>query len=171
MTSLEERRELLQHLQWADASVWSGVLALGTPLDERLKGWLHHIHLVQRAFAHIWEGREVEMSEPGEFEDAASLLVWGQGAHRKLTTFLETVDEEALGQELAIPWTEQLTERFNQPISPVTLGQTMFQVVQHSTHHRGQVCSRLRELGGEPPMVDYILWNWLGQPEPQWPDP
>jgi uncharacterized damage-inducible protein DinB len=28
----------------------------------------------------------------------------------------------------------------------------------HSEHHRAQVATRLRALGGNPPMTDYILW-------------
>ncbi len=39
----------------------------------------------------------------------------------------------------------------------------------HSTHHRGQVAARLRELGGEPPLVDFIAWLWWKRPEPEWP--
>jgi uncharacterized damage-inducible protein DinB len=35
----------------------------------------------------------------------------------------------------------------------------LVQVVLHSQHHRGQVASRLRALGGTPPTVDYILWK------------
>jgi uncharacterized damage-inducible protein DinB len=44
----------------------------------------------------------------------------------------------------------------------------MFQVTSHSTHHRGQVNARLRALGGEPPLVDYIAWVWFGKPAADW---
>lgn len=39
---------------------------------------------------------------------------------------------------------------------------------QVSTYHRGQANSRLRELGGKPPLVDYIAWIWFGRPAPRW---
>jgi len=45
----------------------------------------------------------------------------------------------------------------------------MYQVIIHSTHHRGQVNSRIRELKGEPPLVDFIVWIWLGKPAAAWP--
>jgi hypothetical protein len=32
----------------------------------------------------------------------------------------------------------------------------------------GQVNVRLRELGCEPPLVDFIAWIWLGQPSADW---
>jgi uncharacterized damage-inducible protein DinB len=39
----------------------------------------------------------------------------------------------------------------------------------HTVYHRGQVNARVRALGGEPPLVDYIAWLWLGRPAPEWP--
>jgi uncharacterized damage-inducible protein DinB len=38
----------------------------------------------------------------------------------------------------------------------------------HSHYHRGQNATRLRELGGEPPMTDLIVWYWKGRPRPDW---
>ncbi len=43
-----------------------------------------------------------------------------------------------------------------------------FQVANHSTYHRGQVNRSLRQLGGEPPLVDYIAWVWFGKPKAEW---
>jgi uncharacterized damage-inducible protein DinB len=40
--------------------------------------------------------------------------------------------------------------------------------VLHTQHHRGQVCTRLREVGGEPPTVDFIVWLWENRPDPTW---
>jgi uncharacterized damage-inducible protein DinB len=37
----------------------------------------------------------------------------------------------------------------------------MVNVVNHSTYHRGQVASMLRQLGGKPAATDYVLF--LGQ--------
>jgi uncharacterized damage-inducible protein DinB len=50
-----------------------------------------------------------------------------------------------------------------------TIGETILQVALHSIYHRGQVNARLRALGQEPPLVDYIAWIWLGRPDPKWP--
>ena len=32
----------------------------------------------------------------------------------------------------------------------------------------GQVMTRLRELGGAPPLVDYVIWVWSGSPVADW---
>ena len=34
----------------------------------------------------------------------------------------------------------------------------LLQTVLHSQHHRGQIATRLRDLGGAPSTVDYIIW-------------
>src|SRR5574339_581065 len=33
---------------------------------------------------------------------------------------------------------------------------------------RAQNATRLRELGGAPPLTDLIVWWWKGRPEPAW---
>ena len=38
------------------------------------------------------------------------------------------------------------------------------QCVMHSQYHRGQNATRLRELGGSPPITDYILWLYKSKP-------
>lgn len=35
----------------------------------------------------------------------------------------------------------------------------LFHMVNHATHHRGQVLSEIRRLGGEPPVTDYIFYK------------
>jgi uncharacterized damage-inducible protein DinB len=40
----------------------------------------------------------------------------------------------------------------------------------HSAYHRGQVASQLRELGGEPPLTDFVAWIWLDRPPADWGD-
>jgi hypothetical protein len=38
----------------------------------------------------------------------------------------------------------------------------------HGQNHLGQYLTRLRENGGKPPTLDYILWAKV-QPIPSWP--
>ncbi|HIE93786.1 MAG TPA: hypothetical protein EYQ83_13305 [Acidobacteria bacterium] len=52
-----------------------------------------------------------------------------------------------------------------------SVGDSAMQVTSHSTHHRGQLNTRLRELGEEPPQFDYIAWVWFGRPTAEWNEP
>ena len=38
-------------------------------------------------------------------------------------------------------------------------------VVNHSTYHRGQVASKLKRLGVEPPVTDFIFWAFEQIPQ------
>ena len=162
--------DLLRHLEWTDAEIWKTVLEQADlPLDSKLEGWLHHVHTVQHAFLHIWRGEPVELPAAAEFPEPPSLARWGREAHSQIRAALADAEEAELQRELDIPWAAHVEERFGSPIRPVTLEQSVLQITLHTTHHRGQVVARLRELGGEPPLIDFIAWIWSGQPAPDWP--
>lgn len=40
-----------------------------------------------------------------------------------------------------------------------TIGEIITQVINHGTHHRGQIVSQLRSMGVEPPELDYIFYR------------
>lgn len=161
--------DLLRHLGWADACVWRAVLACDAARDDaRLLFWLHHIHTVQHAFLRIWRSEELELPELAHFPDRPSLARWGRTAHQEIVAFLGTADEATLAAELRVPWTERLEETWEKPIEHPSLAHSAVQVAMHSAHHRGQAAARLREVGGEPPLVDFIAWLWWGRPEPDW---
>ncbi len=174
MRSTDLLGDLVRHAEWADATMWHTVLgALGEEpqaLDSKVEFWLHHIHVVQHAFPRMWRGEPLEFPEIGDFADPQALARWGREGHAELQQYLSDAADAELEREFEVPWTEELKERWNRPIQPVNVAQSAVQVVMHSTHHRGQLASRLREQGAEPPMVDFIAWVWFGRPEAQWPE-
>ena len=54
------------------------------------------------------------------------------------------------------------------PPAKISIRQALTQAAMHSHYHRGQNATRLRELGGVPPMTDFIAWLHKGQPPAQW---
>jgi uncharacterized damage-inducible protein DinB len=44
----------------------------------------------------------------------------------------------------------------------------VLQVVLHSTYHRAQVATRVREFGATPELTDFVAWVWMNRPEPKW---
>jgi uncharacterized damage-inducible protein DinB len=69
----------------------------------------------------------------------------------------------------ALPWMDMVSAQLGRTLVVPTLAETLLQVPMHSMHHRGQINARLRELGNEPPLVDFIAWIWLGKPAAEWP--
>lgn len=167
----EHLKDLTDHLDWADAGLWRAVLAKeGAAEDERLLFLLHHIHLVQHAFLSVWTEQPLDpLPELAGFDGPRAVAAWGRGRIEGVRTYLAEASPEELERELDFPWAADLEKRFNRPLGPVQLQQSALQVALHSLHHRAQAATRLRELGGEPPPLDFIIWLWHDRPAAQWP--
>ena len=163
-----EFRELVTHMTWADGQTWKAVRA--TPAagsDERLKWLLHHSHLVQSIYLQAWRGDAFQLTEVSSYPDLASIEEWTRPYYPLVAAFAETADESTFHQPVNFPWSAMIAEKFGQ-VLPATLSESVFQVFLHTAYHRGQISTRIRELGGEPPLVDFLYWVWAGKPAPEW---
>jgi uncharacterized damage-inducible protein DinB len=164
-------QELFHHMHWADGLVWNSVLKLSGPNnDSRLQELLYHIHVVQYAYLGIWLNQPLDLPKATDFGSIKDISQWGYEYHREVEKYLDKIDESSLEGIVNPPWVDRIEELLGKPPSPATVAQTMLQVVSHSTYHRGQVNRRLREIEGEPPLVDFISWIWLGKPQATWPE-
>jgi uncharacterized damage-inducible protein DinB len=158
-------RELARHMAWADETVWNAVQATPQGMDDpKIADTLHHIHLVQHIFLQAWTGAPFEVRERSQFATSNDIAAWGMEARRGVLNFVEGVSFEHLEQGFRMPWAAFFEQQAQKPAAVHTLGESILQVFLHSQHHRGQVCVRLREVGGVPPTVDFILWLWSGRP-------
>jgi uncharacterized damage-inducible protein DinB len=149
--NLETLRELYLHQEWADNRILDAVRAHSAAAgDEDMRRRLHHMAGVQRGFLALFLAKPFdvasEMRLPETLEEIERRFA---EAHERADAFLKGLDEAALTHSFDMPWISGLR---------ITVGQAMLQVVMHSQHHRAQCSMRLRELGGTPPMVDYIMW-------------
>ena len=158
------------HMEWADSRVWRAVLAHPNAVqDTRLRELLLHLHGVQRAFLALWTGQPLDFSA---FNAAASDVMAAEpivrAYYRDLHAAVASFDDTTLRRPIVTPGLERYEQQMGRTLETPTLAETMLQVASHSTYHRGQVNARLREVGGEPPLVDYIAWIWFGRPAPDW---
>ncbi len=169
MNDLVSLQELFRHMEWADSLIWTAVFASPeASSDTALRDRLHHTHLVQRAFLRVWRG-DYSGPQASSFTDSRSLLHWAREYYAELTRYMSRLNGKGLGRPLAVPWAQMIESRLGRKAEAPSLGETLLQVTMHSAYHRGQVSTRLRELGGEPPLTDFIVWVWLGKPQPAWP--
>lgn len=169
MMNMNALADLYRHMEWADATVWTSVLASESGrADAKLREYFYHLHVVQRAFLRVWRGEPRDTPYP-TFDDAPSLLLWGRTYYGEAFAHLETLNDEKLSGAMPMPWASMVERRLGRAPETTTIGETALQVTLHSQYHRGQINARLREVGGEPPLVDYIAWVWLGRPAAQWP--
>ena len=159
MTIRDDLASLLAYNRWADARVIEAVRALGpeTYTREPEPGWpsvrstLVHVAGATR----IWAARlagETVTTRPTEDEhptldDAERLLSEGQAAvERALAASADRLDAMLEYRDLA-----GKSQR-------LPLWSVFRHVVNHATYHRGQVASKLRRLGAEPPSTDLAFW-------------
>ncbi|HZS05484.1 MAG TPA: DinB family protein [Blastocatellia bacterium] len=169
MADINTLTDLYRHMEWADATVWASVFASENGrADAKLREYLYHLHTVQRAFLLVWRNEPFPASPP-TFEDAESLMNYGRAYYGEARAYLGALNDERASQPMPMPWAAMVEQRLGRRPETTTVGETALQVALHSMYHRGQINTRLREVGGSPPLVDYIAWVWLGRPAANWP--
>jgi uncharacterized damage-inducible protein DinB len=156
-------QDMYGHQEWADAEHWRAFDALEAareyaPLRQRL----HHIHQVQRMFA--WalgdRVRQPTVTRITDFATFDALKAYARGSHEQIRTLVSGISTARLSESVSMPW-------FKPPLE-ITVESALAQLAMHSHYHRGQNAVILRELGGEPPTTDLIVWLWKGRPAPDW---
>ena len=159
---------LFTHMEWADAETWTAAVVLpDARRDTRLLQLFYHLHTVQWVYLQMWQSQPLDIPPEGSFADITAVLRWARPYYPEAIAFLRGVEEGSLRRTLAIPWAAEVKKRYGSA-SEVTLWETMMQVVLHSTYHRGQIATRIRELGGEPQVTDFVAWVWKSRPERRW---
>jgi uncharacterized damage-inducible protein DinB len=159
-------RDLYGHQVWADAEHFRAIGAHPAARgDKAILVRLHHIAIVQRAFLWAVGDRQdaFEFTKPEDFASLDALKRYVREHHDGLVPIIATVSDLRLAESIEIPW-------FKDPPLSLTVAEALTQGAMHSHYHRGQNATRLREIGGEPPMTDYIVWLWKGRPEADWTD-
>jgi uncharacterized damage-inducible protein DinB len=157
MGLLTQSRQLLLYTLWANRLCLE--TAAGIPHEAltrdagvsfgSLLGTLAHILRSQRRWLARFTGQM--QPEAVEFPDLETLTAgWAETA-AQLEFFLASLTEDQLAADITWEDTE---------LGPVTrpLWQPVSHMVNHSTYHRGQVVSLMRQLGYQPPKTDLIFF-------------
>jgi len=154
--------ELYAHQKWADAEHWRAFEGHPSALaDKALFERLHHIHVVQHAFLWITGPRtsQFEHKKIEAFPDPPALKAYARQGLADLDERLAGAGK-GLEEVIEIPWFR--------PTLKISRRHALMQAVMHSHYHRGQNATRFRELGGSPPVTDFIRWLQAGQPDASW---
>lgn len=160
---------LFRHMEWADARLWRAALAL--PADagaDSLRELLTHVHVVQRAFLQLWRNAPVTaMADAEGLADLPSVLAWARPYYADASAAIGGMSLADLDRELVPPWAKYFVPDGQTP-GASTVAETALQVWSHTTHHRAQLATRVRAMGGDPPITDFIGWMWHGRPDADW---
>jgi uncharacterized damage-inducible protein DinB len=154
-------RDLLRHAEWANAvffHMWGKSPARD---NEEMRRRVAHIIAVQQAFLSIVRNESAGLPADGPPPSYEELKTRARTSHAELNAHLAGLQEEALSNKVRIVW-------FPDPPCIITVADALVQVAMHTQHHRGQCMTRLKDHGGEPKNVDWIIWLWQQKPAGRW---
>ena len=103
----------------------------------------------ERRWLSIWQGNPVAPLKPEDFPDVASVASCWEAVEQDMLSF--AVAGPAVDRSVSVP----------QPggkIAVFPLNQLMQHVVNHSSYHRGQVATLMRQLGAMPAKTDLVTY-------------
>lgn len=159
---VDTARELLKYTLWADRRV---LAALGEVRDEdlvrpagasfsSLLRTLAHILGAERVWLSRFVGQAIDpFPAEDDYPDRASLVAGFEELWPQLEFFLAALTDAQLRS--SFEWTNSRGETHRRQV-----WQAVLHVCNHSSYHRGQAVSLLRQLGYEPPSTDLIyFWS------------
>lgn len=153
-------RDLVQHKAWASAALLNAIRSSDSAAhDEALRLLLHHIILANRFWLFSCLDRPFAVADesrvPGSLEAVADLF---RATHAVEAEWMSRIGESELARRLEGPLI---------PGGGCSIAHAYVQVCMHSQGHRSQCATRLRSLGGQPPVTDFIVWL-QDRPVAQW---
>ena len=159
---------LFAYNRWADARMLDACRQVPPERygEELAPGWAS----LRSSVAHIagatdlWVRRF--LGQPADAFVPESELATPAAAARLSAAALGTLDRMALEltpEQLAAPFTYR---NLRGQVATVPLWAALRHVVNHATYHRGQVASKLRRLGVEPPVTDLVYFAIEQTPQP-----
>lgn len=157
---LKDIRELYHYNRWANHRILAAAGKLAGDAFIRPMG--NSFSSVRNTLAHIlgaewiwlerWQGRfPTALLDAGGFPSVRSLESRWKTVEQDQDRFIQALAEQRLKEDLS--YLNREGRRFSYP-----LWQQMVHVVNHSSYHRGQVTTLLRQLGAEAVSTDLLLY-------------
>jgi len=153
-------RQLYDYNRWADRRI----LAMASTLTNEdfirpmgnsfssVRDTLSHILGAEWIWLERWQGRSPKaLLDAATFPQVQSLESRWETLEHDQTQFIEALTPQRLVEELG--YVNLRGQRYSYP-----LWQQMVHVVNHSSYHRGQITTLLRQLGAEAVSTDFLVY-------------
>jgi len=144
-------RDLVRHKAFANTALLIAIRRhQAAAQDDELRKLLHHILLANRFWLMLSLELPFDRDEEARLpESLDSLAALYRKTHALELNWICGAQEADLTRVVETPFL---------PGSRFSVAQALMQVCMHSQGHRAQCATRLRLLGGTPPITDFILW-------------
>ena len=157
----EDLGRLLEYTKWANHKVIH--VAATLPVDDfkkdlgashgGVRGTLCHMLFAEWLWLERWKGISPRQHiDEGEFADIVALSDRWKVVERHRDSWFRSLTESAVRQKIRYQTMEG--KPFESLLWPLVQ-----HVVNHSTYHRGQVVSMLRQLGAKVVSTDLVFWD------------
>lgn len=166
--TLADIRELYSYNAWAMNRIFDAVAQIPADLYMRdlksshggVHGTLTHLVAAEKIWLSRWTGHpEKTLLQAREVPALRDLKTIWEHVNTERERFLDTLTESSLGDKFSMTTTKG--DRYVH-----TYAQMMQHLVNHSSYHRGQVASLMRQLGCVPHSTDLIAYYRRGQHQP-----
>jgi uncharacterized damage-inducible protein DinB len=156
----KEFQQLFEYDVWANAHVLDAAAKLTAAEFTRdlgnsfpsVRDTLVHLLFAEWVWLRRWRGESPRVVfDPAEYADVEAVRARLSEVEQERAEFVAGLDEASLEQMLA--YTNTKGEEWRYP-----LARMMQHVVNHSTYHRGQVVTMLRQLGKSAPSTDFLYY-------------
>ena len=157
----DEMRLLYEYNAWANHRTLDACAALSDEQFTRhiessfpsVRETLVHILAAEWVWLERWLGRSPRQGDlpVADLQDAASVGARWRLLEVEQQRFIDALIDDALPRRIAY-------QNFAGETWEYTLAHMMQHVVNHSSYHRGQVVTLLRQLGRKPPMTDLLFY-------------
>jgi uncharacterized damage-inducible protein DinB len=153
-------RLLWDYTKWADARALEAVSKVAPEKYAKDLGSSHKslrdtmVHLVSGQWIWLsrWKGTSPKaMWTTEEYPTIAALRERGAALHQEIEAFVAAQTDASLAKDVVYQNTKGETLKF-------PLGALLLHMINHSTYHRGQVTTLLRQLGASPVPTDLSVY-------------
>jgi uncharacterized damage-inducible protein DinB len=160
MPTVHEISKLFAYNRWANARILDPVSRLTAEEFDRTLGGsfpsirltLAHIYAAEWIWLERWHGRSPRGLPPAqEVPTLEALCEKWRPVEESCRAFVEGLTEDRMRE--IVSYVNVKGEAWKYP-----LGEMLVHVVNHSTYHRGQAVTMLRQLGKAPLATDYLVF-------------
>jgi uncharacterized damage-inducible protein DinB len=156
--NIDDLRQLFRYNEWASKTFFDacGKLSAADLMADRrsshpsILDTLRHVVFAEWLWLRRWRGLK-RVPWPGADGDLDAVRREWSDVVRGQHEFLDSIDEDDLPKPIS--YTNDAGEQWT-----YLLGSMMQHTVNHSTYHRGQLASMLRQSGVKPPATDLLVY-------------
>ena len=158
--NVDEIRDLFSYTEWANERILETLRGMSEeqltrPIESSfpsIRETLAHIVMAEWVWLRRWKGESpTEWPEWADLRSLDAITGHLRAIEAERRELLESLTDDELHRDLS--YRSIKGDPFSNPL--VGLMQHM---VNHSTYHRGQLTTMIRQAGGKPPATDLIVW-------------